>query len=162
RSSGVTLTIFEIVSATFGANTNIATKLKNAAQNTAMRGESTRVDTTVAIEFAASWKPLMTSKTSATAVIRTTSRSGVVMNRPRPSGSTSRAKGLPRVSRLLAARGGLRFEACSSVRCGAALDVLQHDAFDDVGHVLAGVGGPLDALEDVAPFDDRDRVLLLL
>ena len=31
-----------------------ATKLKNAAQMTALPGESTRVDTTVAIEFAAS------------------------------------------------------------------------------------------------------------
>ncbi len=36
-----------------------ATKLKNAAQTTACPGESTRVETTVAIEFAASWKPLM-------------------------------------------------------------------------------------------------------
>ena len=31
-----------------------ATKLKNAAQTTALPGESTRVDTTVAIELAAS------------------------------------------------------------------------------------------------------------
>jgi hypothetical protein len=36
-----------------------ATKLKNAAQMTALPGVSTRVDTTVAIEFAASWNPLM-------------------------------------------------------------------------------------------------------
>ncbi len=33
---------------------NAATKLKNAAQITAFPGESTRVDTTVAMEFAAS------------------------------------------------------------------------------------------------------------
>jgi hypothetical protein len=32
--------------------------LKKAAQITAMRGVSTRVDTTVAMELAASWKPL--------------------------------------------------------------------------------------------------------
>jgi hypothetical protein len=32
--------------------------LKNAAQATATRGDRTRVDTTVAIELAASWKPL--------------------------------------------------------------------------------------------------------
>ena len=38
---------------------NAATKLKKAAQTTALPGESTRVDTTVAMEFAASWKPLM-------------------------------------------------------------------------------------------------------
>ncbi len=36
------------------------------------RGLDTRVDTTVAIELALSWKPLMKSKTSATATIRTT------------------------------------------------------------------------------------------
>jgi hypothetical protein len=32
--------------------------LKKAAQITASRGDSTRVDTTVAMELAASWKPL--------------------------------------------------------------------------------------------------------
>ncbi len=43
-----------------------ATKLKKAAQATAVTGESTRVETMVAMEFAASWKPLMKSKASAT------------------------------------------------------------------------------------------------
>ena len=47
------------VLATAVPNAKAATKLKNAAQMTALPGESTRVDTTVAIEFAASWKPLM-------------------------------------------------------------------------------------------------------
>ena len=47
------------VLATAVPNVNAATKLKNAAQMTALPGDSTRVDTTVAIEFAASWKPLM-------------------------------------------------------------------------------------------------------
>ena len=42
------------VLATAVPNPNAATKLKNAAQMTALPGESTRVDTTVAIEFAAS------------------------------------------------------------------------------------------------------------
>ena len=50
-----------IVAATTVPNTRKATKLKNAAQITASRGESTRVDTTVAIELAASWKPLTKS-----------------------------------------------------------------------------------------------------
>ncbi|PYO89592.1 MAG: hypothetical protein DMD58_09005 [Gemmatimonadetes bacterium] len=35
-------------------NTNAATKFQNAAQTTAALGDSTRVDTTVAMEFAAS------------------------------------------------------------------------------------------------------------
>ena len=47
------------VFATAVPNPNAATKLKNAAHTTALPGDSTRVDTTVAIEFAASWKPLM-------------------------------------------------------------------------------------------------------
>ena len=47
------------VLATAVPKTKAAMKLKNAAQTTALPGDSTRVDTTVAIEFAASWKPLM-------------------------------------------------------------------------------------------------------
>ena len=47
------------VLATAVPNPNAAAKLKNAAQITACPGLSTRVDTTVAIELAASWKPLM-------------------------------------------------------------------------------------------------------
>ncbi len=39
---------------------------------TARRGERTRVETTVAIELAESWKPLMKSKTKATRTIRRT------------------------------------------------------------------------------------------
>src|SRR3954447_8028643 len=65
-------TIFDTVSATFGANKNMATKLKNAAHTTAVCGLSTRVETTVAIELAASWKPLMTSNDSAMAMVMTT------------------------------------------------------------------------------------------
>src|SRR3954452_1890740 len=42
-----------------------ATKLKKAAQATASCGDKTRVETTVAIEFAESCKPLMKSKASA-------------------------------------------------------------------------------------------------
>ena len=43
-------------------------KLKNAAQATAYCGRSTRVDTMVAIEFAASCRPLRKSKMSAIAI----------------------------------------------------------------------------------------------
>ena len=48
-----------MVCATCSGKITNAMKLKNAAHTTAMRGVSTRVDTTVAIELAASWKPLM-------------------------------------------------------------------------------------------------------
>ena len=47
------------VFATAVPNAKAAMKLKAAAQTTALPGDSTRVDTTVAIELAASWKPLM-------------------------------------------------------------------------------------------------------
>ena len=56
-----------MVFATLTPPPNAATKLKKAAQATAMPGASTRVETTVAMELAASWKPLRKSKTSATA-----------------------------------------------------------------------------------------------
>ena len=61
-----------IVAATTVPNTRKATKLKNAAQITASRGDSTRVDTTVAIELAASWKPLTKSNASAMPMTMTT------------------------------------------------------------------------------------------
>src|SRR5665213_606579 len=48
-----------IVCATAVPKTNAARKLNAAAQMTAWPGDSTRVDTTVAIELAASWNPLM-------------------------------------------------------------------------------------------------------
>src|SRR3954469_12065428 len=56
------------VLATAVPKVNAATKLKKAAQITALPGVSTRVDTTVAIEFAASWNPLMKSKIRATKI----------------------------------------------------------------------------------------------
>ena len=59
-----------IVLATAVPNVKAATKLKKAAQKTARSGDRTRVDTTVAIEFAESCIPLMKSKTSATAMMR--------------------------------------------------------------------------------------------
>ena len=66
-----------IVAATTVPNTRKATKLKNAAQITASRGDSTRVDTTVAIELAASWKPLTKSNARAMAMTMTTPTSSI-------------------------------------------------------------------------------------
>src|SRR5579863_6544687 len=57
-----------MVWATLSPNTRKATKLKNAAQTTAYCGRSTRVDTIVAIELAASCNPLRKSNRSATAI----------------------------------------------------------------------------------------------
>jgi hypothetical protein len=53
------------VAATLRWKTKIAATLKKAANATAVCGRSTPVETTVAMEFAASWKPFMKSNTSA-------------------------------------------------------------------------------------------------
>jgi len=63
---------FPTVLATAVPTTNAAMKLKNAAQTTATPGLRTRVETTVAIELALSWKPLMKSKISATPMMTRT------------------------------------------------------------------------------------------
>jgi hypothetical protein len=67
-------TSFAIVLATAVPKMRNATKLKNAAHATARRGDSTLVETTVAMEFAASWKPLTKSKPSATTITATRAR----------------------------------------------------------------------------------------
>ena len=61
-----------MVLATAVPTTKAASTLNTAAQTTATPGESTRVETTVAIELALSWKPLMKSNTSATATMART------------------------------------------------------------------------------------------
>ena len=60
------MTPLPMVVATLTSKANAAMKLKKAAQMTAVLGERTRVETTVAIELAESWNPLMKSKTRAT------------------------------------------------------------------------------------------------
>jgi hypothetical protein len=62
-------------------NVNAATKFQKAAHTTAANGDSTRVDTTVAMEFAASWKPLMKSKISATRTIASTNQTVSTISR---------------------------------------------------------------------------------
>src|SRR5215211_6562955 len=74
-------TVLPTVLATAVWKTRKAMKLKKAAHRTASRGVSTRVETTVAIELAASWKPLVKSNTSASRTMATTetrARSGML------------------------------------------------------------------------------------
>src|ERR1043166_9823294 len=61
-----------------------AMKLKKAAHTTACSGVSTRVETTVAMELAASWNPLMKSKMRATSTMQAMSvnTSGHLQNDP--------------------------------------------------------------------------------
>src|SRR5574343_863097 len=66
----------------------MAMKLKKAAKTTACPGRSTPVETTVAIEFAASWKPFMKSNTSASATRKMmTQRATCMVAMVRPLGS---------------------------------------------------------------------------
>src|SRR5436309_45147 len=67
-----------MVDATFTPNTKAATKLNKAAHRTAIRGDRTRVDTTVATELAASWKPFKKSKNNATRITRMTIPTGTI------------------------------------------------------------------------------------
>ena len=66
-TSGSTMPLPTVV-ATLSPKTRKAMKLKNEAQSTAKEGRSTRVETTVAIEFAASCSPLRKSNRSAVAI----------------------------------------------------------------------------------------------
>ncbi len=65
-----------MVLATAVPSTKAAAKLKKAAQATACCGVRTRVETTVAIELAASWKPFRKSNASATTMMRRRTVSG--------------------------------------------------------------------------------------
>src|SRR5215211_5261693 len=101
-------TVLPTVLATCVWKTRKAMKLNRAAQTTAIRGVSTRVETTVAIELAAAWKPLVKSNTSASRTIAMTE---------------------------MRARSGM----------------LDDHGLHGVGHVLEGVEGLLQLLDDVLP-----------
>src|ERR1039457_5088447 len=102
-------------------NTKAATKLKNAAHSTAWPGDSTRVDTTVATELAASWNPLMKSNIRAMAMI-----------------------------------------AIVSSRTGLMSTVLDHDALQHIGYVLAAVGGGFQKFVNFFQFHQRDGVFFIV
>src|SRR2546429_6386304 len=72
---------FPIVFATAVPKIKTAMKLNAAAQTTAADGDKTRVDTTVAMEFAASWKPLIKSNVSATRTMARTNQTLAVIRR---------------------------------------------------------------------------------
>src|SRR5215218_1733591 len=92
-------TVLPTVLATPVWNTTTAAKLKKAAHRTASRGVSTRVETTVAIELAASWKPLVKSNTSA--------RMTMVMTLSRARSGMLDDHGLHRVGHVLEVVQGL-------------------------------------------------------
>src|SRR6185436_773528 len=89
-----------------------ATKLKNAAQSTAHCGRSTRVETMVAMELAASWKPFMKSNASASSTRNTTMC--ILINR--------------------------LYYLYDGEERAEALGIIEHNAFDNIGNVLAAIG----------------------
>src|SRR5258706_16469425 len=107
-------------------------KLNAAAQITANPGVRTRVDTTVAMELAASWNPFRKSKASARTMMMMTY---VVMERQ----ALSR---LPDADR-------------TSV-------VLDDDPLQDVGHVLAVVGRRFETSIQLLPLDEFAEIARLL
>src|SRR3954469_6979488 len=109
------------VDATAAPNTRKATKLKKAAQATAQCGLIAPVETMVAIEFAASWKPFRKSNASATTIRKT-----------------------------------------MTWKVTPISGVLEHDAFDDVGDVLAAVGHRLEVFVDLLQLDQLARVGLVV
>src|SRR6187402_3092667 len=122
-----------MVAATLRWKTKIATTLKKAAKMTACCGFSTPVETTVAIELAASWKPFMKSNATAS--------------------TTSSATTPKEISVALIAGPAPRAPARSRI--------LEDDALDQIGHVLAAIGDRLEQLVDRLQLDHLAHVLLL-
>src|SRR6187402_909614 len=116
------------VAATLRWKMKIATRLKKAANTTAVVGLSTPVETTVAIELAASWKPFMKSNAIASATSMITTQREACME----DIGTRRRSG-----------------------------VLEDDALDHVGHVLALVRDGLQQLVDCLHLDHFAHVRLL-
>src|SRR4030095_8096226 len=122
-----------IVWATAVPKIKTARKLKVAAQYTASRGVSTRVETTVAMAFAESWKPLIKSKTRATPI------------RTRTRGGAARSWRIPVKSSAAGMSG-----------------VLAHDAFHKIGDIFAAIEGVFEEFVNLLPLDDIDRVRAFL
>src|SRR5450755_2586484 len=116
------------VSATCSPKNRKAMKLKNAAQATAYCGRNTRVDTIVAIEFAASFMPLRKSNASATAISA---------NR---NGSVSAAASI-----VVRPRSGF-------------LHVFDDDAVHDVGNVIEAVHDFFQVVVDLVADEEGHRI----
>src|SRR3982750_371686 len=111
---------FPTVAATLRWKMNSARKLKHAASSTAWNGFSTPVETTVAIEFAASWKPFMKSNATASTTSSATTPNEIS------------------VGVMRAGRSG----------------ILEDDALDQIGDVLAAIRDRLEQLVDRAQLDE--------
>src|SRR5262249_32636069 len=115
-----------------------ATKLKKAAHPTAGSGFRPRVETTVAIEFAASWKPLMKSNTSEPQGLHQRASGGRRGGRHREVVGTAPAHlqhdALDHIHHVLTAAGDL---------LESLVDLLPLDDLHGVGHLREEAGDQL-------------------
>src|SRR5574343_2062030 len=124
-----------MVAATFSWKMKMAMKLKAAAKSTACWGLSTPVDTTVAMEFAASWKPFMKSNARASATSSATTQKltwTASMGETRPGSGVLEDDALDQVGDVFAAVGD-RLELLVD---GLELDELAHVLLltEELGH----------------------------
>src|SRR2546421_11808893 len=135
-----------MVLATAVPKTKAAMKFQKAAQTTARKGVRTGVETTVAMELAASCQPFENSKVRVRKM--TTRRREKLDKRGNPRGGGEEGLGSAITGwRSQRHRGSGGF---------------QDDAFDDVGDVFALVDGGLDDFEDFFPLDDLDGIFLFI
>src|SRR5229473_980389 len=132
---------FPMVLATAVPKTKAAMKFQKAAQATARKGVSTRVETTVAMELAASCQPFENSKARVRKM------------------TTKRKKKLD-----CSARDDRRSLSGEMLQQEALAEsgALEDDAFDDVGDVFTLVDGGFDDLKDLFPLDDLDGIFFFV
>src|SRR5579864_2419869 len=127
-----------IVLATAVPKINAAMKFQNAAQSTALPGERTRVETTVAMELAASCQPFEKSNARAIPTIMMTSWK-LLMRAAPPSRNHDYLMSAGRSSR-----------------------VFQGDGFDYIGDVFAFIHGCFDYFDNFLPLDDLDGIFFFV
>src|SRR5579859_6471603 len=146
-----------MVPATAVPKTKAAMKFQKAAHATARNGVSTRVETTVAMELAASCQPFENSNARVSAMTAA-SRVKLVTGDIVSDRSHDRHSERSEESLFDFCIGEARsdWEALSDLRG------FQDDAFNDVGDVFAFVDGGFDHFENLFPLDDLHRVFFLV
>src|ERR1700733_2238251 len=124
-----------------------ATKFQNAAQTTAQSGLSTRVETTVAIELAASCHPFVKSNARLMNTIKTSRWNDVKLLCSVRGNRAATGRFPTRVENgwIICTRSG----------------VFQSDCLDHVGHVLALIRCEFKRFDNLFPLDDLHRVFFL-
>src|SRR5262245_38428895 len=156
------------VDATFVPKTNAATKFQKAAQSTARSGVRTRVETTVAMELAASCQPFENSNAS---VRKTTINRREKLDMSSPVTRNRRLATRENQSVQCFERNLTDPYERSRTLCVAdwrrdghqgGLGGLKDYPFDDVGDVFALVDGGFDDFKNFFPLDDLHGIGLFI